>query len=697
MTELHFTIGPVQGFIGAARRTRDLWAGSFLLSWLTAHAMARASTDGGVVILPAVYDQAGDIVEPMLKAVLTPPDGISAPYCGSLPNHFQARLGDRVTASDCRAATLAAWRKLAGRVWTVFIHPALEVAVADGAITRRHANAVAAIWDSQIPQTGDTDPFWEFTWVDGSEETDWREKASWLDRRKVWRSHFPPAVAPADRCFMIPDFAELSGFIRAHDPQRQDAFWQAMRQRISDVVYPSAESPWLETLELRENERLCAVALVKRLFPLLPAKDLKDAIGWIPAPEDFPPGASERQAEHALRNWPSTAFMSAVAWIARAGADPDKAAIYAEAQKKILQHGLALAERPQHHKIKALSSLRDPDGKPAEFAVLDGGLFFPRTLEANRYAAKDDPGRAKKAKALVANFDTFRGAQPPPSPFYAMLFMDGDGLGRAIGEGEDRARKISTGLADFASGVTIRVRDHDGVTLYAGGDDVAALFPLEAAIDAALDLREAYRAALAGVRSQTFSATISAGLVFADFLVPLNAVRDEARRLLDKVAKERTGRDAIAISILKPGGRTAEWAAKFEAGRLEIDGATVIEESPASMLLELARAMGQQGHEQGPVARRLAYVLQDRLRTIVEGGLSQSELRAFIGAELRDSGRSATNVMTGEAIDGLVSRLAFLCAQGDRTSFDPLIIARFLASDCLWPDKTSPTAPGATP
>ena len=32
---LHVKLGPVQGFIRQARRTRDLWAGSFLLSWLS--------------------------------------------------------------------------------------------------------------------------------------------------------------------------------------------------------------------------------------------------------------------------------------------------------------------------------------------------------------------------------------------------------------------------------------------------------------------------------------------------------------------------------------------------------------------------------------------------------------------------------------------------------------------------------------
>ncbi len=38
---LQFTLGPVQGFVAQARRTRDFWAGSFLLSYLTGKAMLR--------------------------------------------------------------------------------------------------------------------------------------------------------------------------------------------------------------------------------------------------------------------------------------------------------------------------------------------------------------------------------------------------------------------------------------------------------------------------------------------------------------------------------------------------------------------------------------------------------------------------------------------------------------------------------
>ncbi len=37
-----FQLGPVQSFIESARTVRDLWTGSFILSWLTITAMKKA-------------------------------------------------------------------------------------------------------------------------------------------------------------------------------------------------------------------------------------------------------------------------------------------------------------------------------------------------------------------------------------------------------------------------------------------------------------------------------------------------------------------------------------------------------------------------------------------------------------------------------------------------------------------------------
>ena len=50
---LILSLGPVQGFIAAARRSRDLWSGSWLLSEIS-KAAAKALRDGGAdLIFPA--------------------------------------------------------------------------------------------------------------------------------------------------------------------------------------------------------------------------------------------------------------------------------------------------------------------------------------------------------------------------------------------------------------------------------------------------------------------------------------------------------------------------------------------------------------------------------------------------------------------------------------------------------------------
>jgi CRISPR-associated protein Cmr2 len=56
---LLFQIGPVQEFIAQARSTRDLWSGSYLLSWMMAHAMKTLTDELGpdAVIFPSLRGQ----------------------------------------------------------------------------------------------------------------------------------------------------------------------------------------------------------------------------------------------------------------------------------------------------------------------------------------------------------------------------------------------------------------------------------------------------------------------------------------------------------------------------------------------------------------------------------------------------------------------------------------------------------------
>src|SRR5690606_32143149 len=73
---------------------------------------------------------------------------------------------------------------------------------------------------------------------------------------------------------------------RATNRIKQDAFWTAIRTKIRE-------------LDLLENERLCAVSLVKRLYPRV----ADSALGW----------------DVDLKRWPSTVDVAAVPWAVRVG------------------------------------------------------------------------------------------------------------------------------------------------------------------------------------------------------------------------------------------------------------------------------------------------------------------------------------------------------------------------------------------
>ena len=103
---LRVAVGPVQGFISSGRRTRDFWAGSFLLSWLSGVAMKTVIDAGGKITIPAVYGEDGKISEPTLRApgkrgagsALSWEKSLTAPEMNTGPprqKHWAMRVGSR--------------------------------------------------------------------------------------------------------------------------------------------------------------------------------------------------------------------------------------------------------------------------------------------------------------------------------------------------------------------------------------------------------------------------------------------------------------------------------------------------------------------------------------------------------------------------------------------------------------------------
>ena len=88
-TLLLFSIGPVQDFIAAARTTRDLWSGSYLISYLIGQALAKISEDSGEdsVIFSKIYGQ------PIVALISTQQvNDKQLALTPSIPNRFLATL-----------------------------------------------------------------------------------------------------------------------------------------------------------------------------------------------------------------------------------------------------------------------------------------------------------------------------------------------------------------------------------------------------------------------------------------------------------------------------------------------------------------------------------------------------------------------------------------------------------------------------
>ncbi len=153
-----------------------------------------------------------------------------------------------------------------------------------------------------------------------------------------------------------------------------------------------------------------------------------------------------------------------------------------------------------------------------------------------------------------------------PSSFYALLLMDGDSMGQLLSEarqesGDVGEQSVTQALGKFAEAVPQTVSKHDGVTVYCGGDDVLAMLPVDSALRCAWSLSNVHETSFAETCPKfSEKATISAAIVFCPFRAPFREVIELAHHLLDHVAKDATGRDSLAVAVLKSGGVTCQTA-----------------------------------------------------------------------------------------------------------------------------------------
>ncbi len=486
-----------------------------MLSYLSGCAINEVIDKGGEIKIPDVKNDV------LLDWIGGCRDGDS-PVIGSIPNRFEAFVADdpKGVARSAACVVRNKWNEIAKTVWSEFV-----------ANVASNGNETEVIWDRQVKN------FWEIAWVVAPD-------ISAMNSRKNWRISGHPEDEPGDHCTMMCDWQELSGYIRSKERKRQNEFWKSLFSQTKN------DKRKVSRFDIKDGERLCALALIKRLFPEVSKK----AIGW----------------EVGTENWPSTPYVAAIPWLKRViDLAPRDARKFAD---NVLNSAHGAERKGISRHIGSFRYMLEP------FLDLDGNFYFENALIDCKRTPMDgtpefmvnceeEPEEAKKRRKdlkIQLSGLTEKANKSKPAPFYAMLLMDGDNMGKLMNDHEDDNEKpISRALSAFTKDVREIVRDHDGVTIYAGGDDVLAMLPMPDALNCAKSLSKNYKRHFNEAIPEA-NATISAGLVFSHYHIPLSTVMREAHDILDDVAKDQNGRDSIAVSVLKNSGKYCQWTVTWD-------------------------------------------------------------------------------------------------------------------------------------
>lgn len=507
---LAFSLGPVQDFIAAARTIRDLWTGSYLLSWLTAHALVEVA-DELELISPAVE---GNRLYDVVRAVRNSPGTSPAPttaLLSTLPNTFVARVKDGVDpealARRCAAAVKDEWKRIEREVHATLSEKWDE---SHGEWDERWSDQVDHLWEIRI------------TTLRADEATDVTTLRRLVGRSGgnlfTLRMELLGRLAAAEKAVRHypPDETEAAGAERVHeagasnpgdpDVRPKDSLlgtWAQMGPRSPGARQMQASREFWEAVRytsirgtrLGARDRLGAVSLVKRFaWPVALAPRLGVAPGTL--------------------RFPDIRTLAARVWLNRAGID-----------WRTLQ---------------------------------DQGRWSGDWLRWKSPEEAEARGEQPPPNDIWQQIEDARREHGQPPSYYGVLMLDGDRMGEKVGNADSELRQqISAALGDFAAGHVPGIVDtHGGALIYAGGDDVLALLPLPGALPCAHALATAFGEVWQQhALPKPGAATVSAGLVVAHAMEDLRAVL-HAARTAERQAKE-AGRNRLAISVRRRSGEHA--------------------------------------------------------------------------------------------------------------------------------------------
>lgn len=618
-----YNLGAAQEFVGQARRTQDLWMGSFLISWLTWQAMKPIVKRYGesAILLPSVAGHPLLTADPAQGsgAPVAVPEWVRAP---NLPNVFTAI----VNTADLEALALEITERLDSAVIDVSdaVHERVvsrfSAASADREAWRNQWRALVArlgsFWAScEIPESGVTD----------LTTGDWLQVIAMADSASVrpdsGRDGFGLAARTASaakgRRKQVRDFSitsDTSGGSRCTQCGLRGAVKPSYRD-LDQLVDPPRGSPKVKLHgRIRPGDELCAVCLGKRLCW---EHYFLGRIATEQGPEDhllFPSSSTIATAAFkaaVLEVWdtpachlgtaperPMRAFVEEyVAAVGRAAAAATPTAPELELRPSPILPAVEtmIGSAPKQHRSGM-----------AAFCRLDGALLFESELETFKVPRDNPVHGGEPAQAALAALRQMRGAAraakvpAEPATYYAIIAADGDNVGDwvALNGGRARAvlhdllngsdlpteayhRQLGKVMQDFAGQASTKAHEKLARSLYSGGDDVLILSALEDALPLAMELNEAYHASrseglLASGALAAPRASMSAVVLVVHRGEALSEALKSASSLLKEEAKGQAKRDALCVAVqvrgTAPTTVTMKWGEGASSGPAALAG-----------------------------------------------------------------------------------------------------------------------------
>jgi len=582
-----FSITPVQGFIARARKMRDFWTGSVLLSWLAFEGLRWVIENLGAdhILYPSLIDQ------PLVNAYLEKEWRVSGQFkpalwknqpseIASLPNKFLFLL------PFGKAEEIALEIKgFIEKHWKDMVSLTLAYLVEKKEIKDDEKDYLGKMFDRQ------TRHFWEFQWAasrlidhSGKDELTRLLDEKAFSRQFAYLEAIHPvlekkgysksnssrgilystshhlvqsalaagkskkaarlAEEPGEKCQMCGEFEVL------HD---QSCTVQSASNYKKNIA--GFWNKFIKDNDFNENERLCSMCFIKRYAPRALRKDEAHVLNSFFGDADA---------------FPSTTEMALAPYFKRHKISD------ARKKKEIAQNLHDNEER-----VKG-ANFKNQD-KYYALLMMDGdhmGKLINGETIASTWQNIMHPEIA--ARLMKTDFD----------PLYRDVWRkiyEKDALKKRLVTPAIHAA-ISEALGDFSIyGVAPIIKKYGGRLIYAGGDDVCAFLPAQNALSAAHEIKDYYVSAfhLIDLERNTTpidsnwkpqpgklsvnlgkgeEISISAAILICHHKESLTQMISAAQYLLKKEAKEKAGRNACAVELRKRHGGSRVFARKWDDG-----------------------------------------------------------------------------------------------------------------------------------